>query len=71
MRKVKAKVHMKSVMKVLSNISKTLSGGDVTFSAAHMFAQLEFLNVSVPPASYMVDLQTLYNAQEWDPCAGF
>ncbi|MBA0774907.1 hypothetical protein Gotri_010082 [Gossypium trilobum] len=39
----------------------------VTFSAARTCAQLESLNVSVPPASQSVDLQTLYNVQGWDP----
>ncbi|KAK8692505.1 hypothetical protein V6N13_075964 [Hibiscus sabdariffa] len=39
----------------------------VTFSAARTCAQLESLNVSVPPSSQTVDLQTLYNVQGWDP----
>lgn len=39
----------------------------VTFSAARTCAQLESLNVSVPPASQNIDLQTLYNVQGWDP----
>ncbi|XP_039070077.1 uncharacterized protein LOC120216863 [Hibiscus syriacus] len=39
----------------------------ITFSAARTCAQLESLNVSVPPASQAVDLQTLYNVQGWDP----
>ncbi|KAK8641997.1 hypothetical protein V6N13_011362 [Hibiscus sabdariffa] len=39
----------------------------VTFSAARTCAQMESLNVSVPPASQTVDLQTLYNVQGWDP----
>ncbi|KAE8696458.1 putative Prefoldin subunit [Hibiscus syriacus] len=39
----------------------------ITFSAARTCAQLESLNVSVPPASRTVDLQTLYNVQGWDP----
>ncbi|GMI93556.1 hypothetical protein like AT1G29980 [Hibiscus trionum] len=39
----------------------------ITFSAARTCAQLESLNVSVPPASQTVDLQTLYNVQGWDP----
>ncbi|KAJ0081538.1 hypothetical protein Patl1_10073 [Pistacia atlantica] len=39
----------------------------VTFSAARTCAQLESLNVSVPPASQTIDLQTLYNVQGWDP----
>ncbi|KAL5774028.1 hypothetical protein ACOSP7_011585 [Xanthoceras sorbifolium] len=41
----------------------------VTFSAARTCAQLESLNVSVPPASQNIDLQTLYNVQGWDPYA--
>ncbi|XP_041025587.1 uncharacterized protein LOC121265971 [Juglans microcarpa x Juglans regia] len=41
----------------------------VTFSAARTCAQLESLNVSVPPASLTIDLQTLYNVQGWDPYA--
>ncbi|XP_028787037.1 uncharacterized protein LOC114742978 [Neltuma alba] len=41
----------------------------VTFSAARTCAQLESLNVSVPPASQTIDLQTLYNIQGWDPYA--
>ncbi|KAI4370975.1 hypothetical protein MLD38_019260 [Melastoma candidum] len=41
----------------------------VTFSAARTCAQLESLNVSVPPASATIDLQTLYNVQGWDPYA--
>ncbi|WCJ27392.1 hypothetical protein M5689_009139 [Euphorbia peplus] len=43
----------------------------VTFSAARTCAQLESLNVSVPPASasQTIDLQTLYNVQGWDPYA--
>ncbi|KAF7852115.1 hypothetical protein BT93_L0511 [Corymbia citriodora subsp. variegata] len=40
----------------------------VTFSAARTCAQLESLNVSVPPsASQTIDLQTLYSVQGWDP----
>ncbi|WOG84982.1 hypothetical protein DCAR_0104168 [Daucus carota subsp. sativus] len=38
----------------------------VTFSAARTCAQLESLNVSVPPASQTIDLQTLYSVQGWD-----
>ncbi|XP_059665339.1 protein DUF642 L-GALACTONO-1,4-LACTONE-RESPONSIVE GENE 2-like [Cornus florida] len=38
----------------------------VTFSAARTCAQLESLNVSVPPASQTIDLQTLYNVHGWD-----
>ncbi|KAL8152270.1 hypothetical protein V2J09_010030 [Rumex salicifolius] len=38
----------------------------VTFSAARTCAQLESLNVSVPPASSTVDLQTVYSDQGWD-----
>ena len=41
----------------------------VTFSAARTCAQLESLNVSVPPVSVSIDLQTLYNVQGWDPYA--
>lgn len=41
----------------------------VTFSAARTCAMLESLNVSVPPASQTIDLQTLYNVQGWDPYA--
>ncbi|XP_047328244.1 uncharacterized protein LOC124931740 [Impatiens glandulifera] len=41
----------------------------VTFSAARTCAQLESLNVSVPPASMSIDLQTLYNIQGWDAYA--
>lgn len=41
----------------------------ITFSAARTCAQLESLNVSVPPASQTIDLQTLYNVQGWDPYA--
>lgn len=41
----------------------------VTFCAARTCAQLESLNVSVPPASQTIDLQTLYNVQGWDPYA--
>ncbi|RDX62946.1 hypothetical protein CR513_58673, partial [Mucuna pruriens] len=41
----------------------------VTFCAARTCAQLESLNVSVPPASQTIDLQTLYNVQGWNPYA--
>ncbi|GAA0183172.1 hypothetical protein LIER_30635 [Lithospermum erythrorhizon] len=41
----------------------------VTFSAARTCAQLEALNVSVPPASQTIDLQTLYSVQGWDSYA--
>jgi len=41
----------------------------VTFCAARTCAQLESINVSVPPASQTVDLQTLYNVQGWNPYA--
>ncbi|KAL3615186.1 hypothetical protein CASFOL_040847 [Castilleja foliolosa] len=41
----------------------------VTFSAARTCAQLESLNVSVPPASQTIDLQTLYSVQGWDSYA--
>lgn len=38
----------------------------VTFSAARTCAQLESLNISVPPASQTIDLQTVYSVQGWD-----
>ena len=38
----------------------------VTFSAARTCAQLESLNVSVPPSSSAVDLQTVYSDEGWD-----
>lgn len=38
----------------------------ITFGAARTCAQLESLNVSVPPASQTIDLQTLYSVQGWD-----
>lgn len=41
----------------------------ITFSAARTCAQLESLNVSVPPASQTIDLQTLYSVQGWDSYA--
>ncbi|GFQ01151.1 hypothetical protein PHJA_002259000 [Phtheirospermum japonicum] len=41
----------------------------VTFSAARTCAQMESLNVSVPPASQTIDLQTLYSVQGWDSYA--
>ncbi|KAL6538709.1 hypothetical protein OROGR_012697 [Orobanche gracilis] len=41
----------------------------VTFSAARTCAQLESLNVSVPPASQTIDLQTLYSVHGWDTYA--
>ncbi|VFR03059.1 unnamed protein product [Cuscuta campestris] len=41
----------------------------ITFSAARTCAQLESLNVSVPPASQTIDLQTLYSVQGWDTYA--
>lgn len=42
----------------------------VTFSAARTCAQLESLNVSVPPgASQTIDLQTVYNVHGWDSYA--
>ncbi|XP_027087891.1 BIIDXI-like protein At5g11420 [Coffea arabica] len=41
----------------------------VTFSAARTCAQLESLNVSVPPASQTIDLQTLYSVHGWDSYA--
>nr|AFK48735.1 unknown [Lotus japonicus] len=41
----------------------------ITFCAARTCAQLEPINVSVPPASQTIDLQTLYNVQGWNPYA--
>lgn len=42
----------------------------ITFSAARTCAQLESLNVSVPPsASQTIDLQTVYSVQGWDSYA--
>ncbi|PWA47347.1 hypothetical protein CTI12_AA500150 [Artemisia annua] len=41
----------------------------ITFSASRTCAQLESLNVSVPPASQTIDLQTLYSVQGWDTYA--
>ncbi|KAK6917194.1 protein of unknown function DUF642 [Dillenia turbinata] len=41
----------------------------LTFSAARTCAQLESLNVSVPPASQTIDLQTVYTVQGWDSYA--
>ncbi|PHT55615.1 hypothetical protein CQW23_04101 [Capsicum baccatum] len=41
----------------------------ITFSAARTCAQLESLNVSVPPASQTIDLQTLYHVSGWDSYA--
>nr|XP_043619453.1 uncharacterized protein LOC122591278 [Erigeron canadensis] len=41
----------------------------ITFSASRTCAQLESLNVSVPPASQNIDLQTLYSVQGWDTYA--
>lgn len=41
----------------------------VTFSAARTCAQLESLNVSVPPASHNIDLQTLYSVHGSDTYA--
>ncbi|XAR72461.1 hypothetical protein NMG60_11019104 [Bertholletia excelsa] len=41
----------------------------MTFSAARTCAQLESLNVSVPPASQSIDLQTVYSVQGWDTYA--
>eukprot|EP01018_Ginkgo_biloba_P026196 Gb_04470 [translate_table: standard] len=41
----------------------------LTFSAARTCAQLESLNVSVPPVTTNVDLQTLYNIHGWDAYA--
>ncbi|KZV51046.1 hypothetical protein F511_01838 [Dorcoceras hygrometricum] len=41
----------------------------VTFSASRTCAQLESLNVSIPPASQNIDLQTLYSVQGSDTYA--
>lgn len=41
----------------------------LTFSAARTCAQLESLNVTVPPATRNVDLQTLYSIFGWDAYA--
>ncbi|GKB86475.1 carbohydrate binding domain-containing protein precursor [Tanacetum coccineum] len=41
----------------------------ITFSASRMCAQLESLNVFVPPASKTIELQTLYSVQGWDTYA--
>ncbi|XP_043687345.1 uncharacterized protein LOC122638563 isoform X1 [Telopea speciosissima] len=41
----------------------------ISFNAARTCAQLESLNISVPPASQTIDLQTLYNVQGWDSYA--
>lgn len=41
----------------------------LTFSAARTCAQMESLNVSVPPSTRNVDLQTLYNIYGWDAYA--
>ncbi|CAN6446389.1 unnamed protein product [Victoria cruziana] len=42
----------------------------VTFSAARTCAQLESLNISIPPvSSQTVDLQTLYSVHGWDSYA--
>ncbi|KAK9086028.1 hypothetical protein Sjap_026439 [Stephania japonica] len=41
----------------------------ITFNAARTCAQLESLNVSVPPASQTIDLQTLYSVRGWDTYA--
>ncbi|EPS66859.1 hypothetical protein M569_07917 [Genlisea aurea] len=41
----------------------------VTFSAARTCAQLESIDVSVPPASQTVDLQTVYSVRGWDSYA--
>lgn len=41
----------------------------ITFSAARTCGQLESLNVSVPPASQTIDLETLYSVQGWDTYA--
>nr|GEX05835.1 hypothetical protein [Tanacetum cinerariifolium] len=39
------------------------------FSSSRMCAQLESLNVYVPPASQTIELQTLYSVQGWDTYA--
>ncbi|GKB57636.1 carbohydrate binding domain-containing protein precursor [Tanacetum coccineum] len=41
----------------------------ITFSASRTCAQLQSLNVSVPPASQTIDLQTFYSVQGWDTYA--
>ncbi|GLJ06982.1 hypothetical protein SUGI_0054780 [Cryptomeria japonica] len=41
----------------------------LTFAAARTCAQLESLNISVPPASRNMDLQTLYSSRGWDAYA--
>ncbi|XP_077227012.1 protein BIIDXI-like [Tasmannia lanceolata] len=41
----------------------------ITFSAARTCAQLESLNISVPPSSQTIDLQTLYSVEGWDSYA--
>lgn len=41
----------------------------ITFSAARTCAQLESLNVSMPPASQTIDLQTLYSVEGWNSYA--
>ncbi|KAK9268296.1 hypothetical protein L1049_010739 [Liquidambar formosana] len=38
----------------------------ITFSAARTCAQLESINISVPPLSQTIDLQTVYTVQGWD-----
>ncbi|XXG67708.1 hypothetical protein AAC387_Pa06g0985 [Persea americana] len=41
----------------------------ITFSAARTCAQLESLNISMPPASQTIDLQTLYSVDGWNSYA--
>lgn len=41
----------------------------LTFGAARTCSQLETLNVSVPPTSGIIDLQTRYSGQGWDAYA--
>uniref|UniRef100_A0A0C9RXD1 TSA: Wollemia nobilis Ref_Wollemi_Transcript_6229_1354 transcribed RNA sequence n=1 Tax=Wollemia nobilis TaxID=56998 RepID=A0A0C9RXD1_9CONI len=55
----------------ISQSLKVLKGTtySLTFSAARTCAQLESLNVSVPPATRDIDLQTLYNIRGWDDYA--
>lgn len=55
----------------ISQEAKVVKGStySISFSAARTCAQLESLNVSVPPASQTIDLQTLYSVQGWDTYA--
>lgn len=41
----------------------------ITFSAARTCAQLESLNISMPPTSQTIDLQTLYSVDGWNSYA--